>query len=367
MQFGRGEKAVFNRTLIGLLAFVVAASAAAQEDWSTDEFIAATGVRPGPVASRDLPGWSPHPRILVLGGPGDAGQLAAAYPGATFVHNRTAAVDVIVGSCPADLIQESADLVWVQIFSAGAERCLAVDKLRSGEVLLTNGQKMSSPAIGEHAVAMALSLARGLIRYGKLMPQGDWDRAWARGGNIYSVSGKTMLVVGLGGIGSAAAKRAKALGMRVIATRNSSREGPPYVDYVGLSDELGELAAEADIIVNALPLTSSTRGLFDADLFSQVKQGALFINVGRGATVVTEALVAALESGRLAGAGLDVIDPEPLPADHPLWQMNNVIITPHVSWAGSDRRYHATLLRENIRRYLAGDALLNVVDPERGY
>jgi phosphoglycerate dehydrogenase-like enzyme len=353
--------------LTGLLLLAVAATAAAQDDWSTEEFIAVTGVRPGPVDSRDLPGWRANPRILVLGGPGDLQRLAEEFPDATFIDDRDADVDAIIGACPADLIRDSTSLVWVQIFSAGAERCLAVDRLLSGEVLLTNGQKMSSPAIGEHAVAMALSLARGLVRYGKLMPQGDWDRDWARGGPMYSVSGKTMLVVGLGGIGSAAAKRAKALGMRVIATRNSSREGPPYVDYVGLSDELGELATQADIIVNALPLTPATRGLFDADLFSQAKQGAFFINVGRGRTVVTDALVEALEDGRLAGAGLDVTDPEPLPADHPLWQMSNVIITPHVSWAGADRRYHETLVRENIRRYLAGDALFNVVDPKKGY
>jgi phosphoglycerate dehydrogenase-like enzyme len=345
----------------------MAATTVAQDDWSTPEFIAATGVSPGPVPSRDLPGWRANPRILVLAGAEDTRQLAEEFPGATFVTSDTADVDVIIGSCRPDLIDKAAGLIWVQIFSAGAERCLGVDRLRSGEVLLTNGQKMSSPAIGEHAVAMALSLARGLIRYSKSMPQGEWDRDWARSGAMYSVSGKTMLVVGLGGIGNAAAKRAKALGMRVLATRNSSREGPAYVDYVGLSDEVGELAGQADIIVNALPLTASTRGLFDADLFAQFKPGAFFINVGRGGTVATDALVSVLESGKLAGAGLDVTDPEPLPADHPLWQMHNVIITPHVSWAGADRRYHEMLLRENLRRYLAGEALLNVVDPEKGY
>lgn len=353
-------------TLLCLL-LVTASSALAQDTWTTEEFIAATGVRPGSIPSRELSGWSANPTIHVLGGAGDISQLAERFPEAQFVEDDTAHAEVIIGSCPADLIRSSDKLAWVQIFSAGAERCLTVDKLGSGKVLLTNGQKMSSHAIGEHAVAMALSLARGLVRYGKLMPKGEWDREWARAGGIYSVRGKTMLVVGLGGIGSAAAKHAKALGMRVIATRNSSREGPSYVDYVGLADELGDLVAKADIIVNALPITSATKGLFDADLFAQVKPGAYFINVGRGATVVTDALVDALASGHLAGAGLDVTDPEPLPADHPLWQMTSVIITPHVSWAGYDIRFRNMLLRENIRRYLAGDALLNVVDPERGY
>ncbi len=353
-------------TLLSLL-LLAALPATAQNNWSADEFIAATGVRPGPIPSRELPGWSANPTIRVLGGAVEASLLAEQFPAAQFVGADVSNPEVVIGACPADLIGESDKLVWVQVFSAGAERCLAVEKLASGEVLLTNGQKMTAPAIGEHAVAMALALARGLVRYGHQMPSGKWDREWARGGGIYSVAGKTMLVVGLGGIGSAAAQRANALGMRVIATRNSSREGPPYVDYVGLSDELGSLVTEADIIVNALPLTSTTRGLFDAEMFARVKKGAYFINVGRGGTVVTDALVDALLSGHLAGAGLDVTDPEPLPADHPLWQINSVIITPHISWAGHDVRLRNMLMQENIRRYLAGEALLNVVDPDRGY
>ena len=136
---------------------------------------------------------------------------------------------------------------------------------------------------------------------------------------------------------------------------------------MGLSDELDQLIGEADIVVNALPLTDATAGLFDRALFEKMRRSAHFINVGRGGTVVTDDLVAALESGHIAGAGLDVADPEPLPVDHPLWQMPNVIITPHISSTGADRAYHLILLREDVPRYLAGDALLNVVDPERGY
>jgi phosphoglycerate dehydrogenase-like enzyme len=350
-------------------------AATAQDDWSVDEFIETTGVREGPVPARELPGWRPHPTILVRGAADFAAELEGAFPAARFIPvsgpgellTRAADADVIIGFCNADAIAAASKLVWVQIFFSGVERCLVVEELASGKVMLTNMQKMSSPTIGEHAVAMAMSLTRGLVQFGKAMPQGEWRDDLASGDGMYSLSGRTMLVVGLGGIGSAAAKRAKALGMRVIATRNSSREGPPWVDYVGLSDELGQLLGEADIVVNALPLTDTTRGLFDKAHFDRMKPGSHFINVGRGKTVVTADLVAALESGRIAGAGLDVTDPEPLPAAHPLWQMPNVIITPHVSGFGSDRRLHQMLLRENIRRYLAGDALLNVVDPEKGY
>ena len=182
-----------------------------------------------------------------------------------------------------------------------------------------------------------------------------------------SIDGKTMLVVGLGGIGKQVALRAKALGMRVVATRNSARSGPDYVDYVGLSHELLELAAQADVVINALPLTPETEGLFDKAFFDAVKPGVVFINVARGASVVTDDLVAALGDGRVAGAGLDVTDPEPLPADHVLWRMPNVIITPHIAWYGNNRERQLALARENIRRFIAGDALFNVVDPARGY
>ncbi len=185
---------------------------------------------------------------------------------------------------------------------------------------------------------------------------------------MWEIDGKTMLVVGLGGIGSEVAWRADALGMSVIATRASSREGPTYVEYVGLADELLALAEQADVIVNATPLTPETRGLFDAEFFRRMKPGAYFINVGRGGSVVTADLVAALTAGELGGAALDVTDPEPLPADHPLWDMPNVIITPHVAGASDLRGARMfTLIRENLRRYAAGEPMLSVVDISRGY
>jgi phosphoglycerate dehydrogenase-like enzyme len=177
-----------------------------------------------------------------------------------------------------------------------------------------------------------------------------------------------MLVVGLGGIGTEVARRAHAFGMTVTALRNSDRPGPPFVSRVGRSGQLLEYVRDADFVVNTLPLTDDTRGMFDAKVFDGMKQGAIFINVGRGATVVTAALVQALESGKLAGAGLDVVDPEPLPPGHPLWAMRHVIITPHVA-ADSDVDIETrwSVVRENLRRYVAGERMLSVVDPARGY
>ena len=359
-------------TLLLLLLTLGAAGAAADQAPAAD-LVAGTGVRAGPTEVRELPGWDASPTILVRAAPWisdalpDAGARLIVVSGTAEALEHAAEADVLLGFCDPELVAAAADLVWVQVYWAGVERCLASDKIRDGRVLLTNMQKMSSSMIGEHAIAMTLSLTRGLPRFARSMPGGTWDRGMARDIGMQSLEGRTMLVAGLGGIGKQVAKRAKALGMRVVATRNSSREGPAYVDYVGLADELGDLAAEADVIVNALPLTSATDGIFDRDLFARVREGAYFINVGRGKTVVTGDLLAALEAGTIAGAGLDVTDPEPLPADHPLWQRPDVIITPHVAGAGGSRRWHAMLVTENIRRYLAGEALLNEVDPARGY
>jgi phosphoglycerate dehydrogenase-like enzyme len=182
------------------------------------------------------------------------------------------------------------------------------------------------------------------------------------------VNGKTMLVVGLGGIGRQIARRAHGLGMRVMGIRNSSRSGPDYVEYVGLSDELLKLAREADVIVNITPLTKSTTGLFDRTFFKNMKPTAYFINMGRGKSVVTADLIEALNNREIAGAGVDVTDPEPLPPDHPLWDAPNIIITPHNS-APSDQMLERfwIVVRENLRRYVAGEPMLNVVDLKRGY
>jgi phosphoglycerate dehydrogenase-like enzyme len=197
---------------------------------------------------------------------------------------------------------------------------------------------------------------------------GRWTRDLPPPAQLLTLEGKTVLVVGLGGIGTEVARRAHALGMRVVATRASGREGPSYVSYVGLPDELRKLAGEADFIVNTVPLTPATTGMFDAGFFAAARPGAFFVNVGRGPSVVQDDLIAALRSGRLAGAGLDVTDPEPLPADSPLWQMQNVILTPHVS-AGSDlgNEVRFAILRENLRRYVAGERMLSVVDVAKGY
>jgi len=229
-------------------------------------------------------------------------------------------------------------------------------------------QKVAGSVMAEHVMALMFGLTRGLAAYVPSQSKGEWADEAVPESRMWEVKGRTMLVVGLGGIGTEVAKRAHALGMTVIATRNSGTDGPDYVAEVGLADKLRPFAGRADVIVSTLPLTAATKGLMDEAFFDAAKRGALFINVGRGGTVVTDALVAALHDGRLGGAGLDVTDPEPLPAGHPLWRAPNVIVTPHVAAALDGNEVARWIIaRENLRRYAAGGRLFSEVDVDKGY
>jgi len=363
------------------LAAVVAAGAVvgapASADPELDALIAELGLELGTIPARDMEHWQRPERIVVRADtPARIAWLEEAIDGVEFLPARSPEealphmgdADALVGFCEPELVAAAPKLRWVQLASAGAERCVAIPAVSDGGILVTNMQRVLSPQIGEHVIALMFALSRGLDLFLAQQQDGKWDPTALTAERPWELAGKTLLVVGLGGIGTQVAKRAKGLGMRVVATRNSERTGPDFVDYVGLADELDELAAEADVVVNATPLTPATAGLFDADFFAAMKPEALFINVGRGESVVTDDLLAALQAGTIAGAGLDVVDPEPLPADHPLWRAPNVIITPHVASA-SDVRWdrYWLIIRENIRRYVAGEPMYAVVDVERGY
>ena len=334
-------------------------------------------LRESKVAVRDMPGWSKPERIVIRGEEEQAAWLAEVVDGVELVlvadHAeavaKVAGADAIIGYCSEEVLETGVDLRWIQLPYAGAERCLEVDAVHQRDILLTNAQRIYGPEIAEHVIAMMLAFSRGLNVYLHEQSKAVWNPdAIGEESRLWELGGKTILVVGLGGIGTEVARRAHALGMTVTATRASSREGPDFVSYVGLSDELLELAAKADVVVNALPLTPQTTDLFGVAFFTVMKPTAYFINVGRGKSVVTDDLLSALSNGQIAGAGLDVTEPEPLPSDHPLWHQPNVIITPHIS-AGSDLRSERLwiVMRENLRRYVAGERMLSVVDIDRGY
>jgi len=258
-------------------------------------------------------------------------------------------------------------LVWAQSWSAGVAGYLEMEGLKNNDrIVLTNMKGVHGPAIAEHVFAMLLSMTRDLDAFRKAQENAEWDRDAGTG--MTTLSGRTMLVVGMGGIGSQIARRAKGFDMRVLATVRTERPAPPYCDELGTAEDLDRFLPEADVVAVALPLTEETTDLFDAEKFALMKPGSYFINVGRGQVVVTDDLLAALDSGHLAGAGLDVTEPEPLPADHPLWQSDRVIITPHVSsFADLTRERRWDVFQENIRRFGAGEPLLNVVDKQLGY
>jgi phosphoglycerate dehydrogenase-like enzyme len=323
---------------------------------------------------RERPGWRPPRVVLVEEELHDLlPALQQQAPQAKLIDisaatpREIAAADAALGVCSAEVLAQAKQLQWIQWTFAGVERCVQQPLVRERHILLTNLQRTMGPSMAEHVMGMMLVLSRHLDYFLREQQQAHWAKEGPRP-QLADLEGKTVLVVGLGGIGTEVARRAHAFGMRVIATRASGRNGPEYVSYVGLPDELLKLAREADFVVNCAPITPQTTGIFNKEFFAALKPGAYFVSVGRGRSTVTADLIAALKSGRLAGAGLDVFDPEPLPADSPLWHLSNVIITPHISadTPFADEQRNAVLV-ENLRRYAAGEPMLSVVDVERGY
>lgn len=334
---------------------------------------------------RENPRWRAPRKVLLLGwsNPAMTGRMAAlqaAMPGARLVSatSRQAAIaeaadaDVIVGAnpdvCDRQILSAARELRWVQSLSAGVELCMQVPAIRAPNLLVSNMRGVDSVAIAEHAIAMLLSIAHGLDTFALDTARGVWRRERAASTPVQVLDGKTMLVVGLGGIGTEVAQRAAALGMKVVATDAGNAPRPAFVDQVSAPADLLKLASTADVIVSCVPLTPETTNLYDAKFFAALKPTAYFLNVARGASVVTDELVKALNEQRLAGAALDVVEPEPLPANHPLWKSPRVLITPHIS-SRSDLPGEGrwVLLAENFRRYAAGEKMLQVVDVQRGY
>ena len=267
-----------------------------------------------------------------------------------------------------EFLAKATKVRWVQVQSAGVDRYLSIKPLMENEeIVLSNFRAIHGPSIADHAMAMLLFLTRNLDFYSQAQQEGKWKRGEAPRKGV-ALAGKTMLVVGLGGIGSEIAQRAHGCGMRVIGTRRSDSPSADYVEKVGKPDDLLEMLKEADVVALAVPLTDETRDLINAEALAAMKKNSYLINIARGAVVNTDAMIEALESGQLAGACLDVTDPEPLPEGHPLWKAPNVIITPHVAGRSTvTNQRRSALTVENLRRFSAGEPLLNVVDKEAGY
>lgn len=243
---------------------------------------------------------------------------------------------------------------------------IEIPELVEGDVILTNMQRVYAPEIADQALGYLLAFSRSLAHFVRAQPSQDWRGSQA-GAVLDELAGKTLLVIGLGGIGSEIARRAAAFGMRVVATDPKVLERPLFVEELHRPEAFHALLPKADVVASAVPLTKASRKMIGAREFGMMKPGAILINVSRGGVVDTDALVAALESKQVAAAGLDVTDPEPLPKGHPLWSQN-VIITPHTAGQspGGERR-RREVFRENLRRFAAGEMLLNIVDKKAGY
>ena len=372
----RGIALAADLTLCALVAATPAsyAAATATSQPSAAELIDKLGLHVAAQPVRERPGWRPPRIVLINRGMEELlPALKQAAPGARLIEvsaatpKEIAAADATIGVCSAEVLAQAKHLQWIQWPAAGVERCVQQPLLREHHVLLTNLQRTMGPSMAEHVLGMMLALSRHFDYFMKEQQEAHWVHEDTTP-QLADLDGKTVLVVGLGGIGTEVARRAHALGMRVVATRASGRNGPEFVSYVGLPDELLKLAADAAFVVNCTPLTPETTGIFNREFFETLKPGAYFISVGRGRSTVTADLIAALKSGHLAGAGLDVTDPEPLPADSPLWHLPNVIITPHVSadTAVSQEQRNLVVV-ENLRRYARGEPMLSVVDVDRGY
>jgi phosphoglycerate dehydrogenase-like enzyme len=345
-----------------------------------------------------IKGWRKPRKILVAvdNNTNRLSWLQAAAPGVQLVavHGKAEALAQIADAdalirlpCERDYLQSGKMLHWIQQGSVSVAGCFQVaehsDSLRDvpqaladGSVVITNLSGVLARPLAEHAIAMMMTLGRGLDLYVKQQEQHHFQRDAIPPDRLWVFQGRTLLVVGLGAIGTNVAQIAHGLGMTVIATRNSSRQGPDSVSYVGLPDELPTLVAKADVVVLAAPLTPQTRHLFDAAMFRRMKKGALLINVASGGEVVSTDLVNALKSGQVGGAGLDLADPanpSGLSPDDPLFGAPNLIMTPETAShavetadaSGGEDMW--AIARENLRRYVAGDRLYAVVDPKRGY
>lgn len=274
------------------------------------------------------------------------------------------------GPINSEQLKMATNLAWVHSTSAGVEHYLFPEMLES-EVLLTNVKGCFAPAIAEHTFGLLFALTRNVGAQTKNMSQGKWQGVPMD--QIFEMKGKTMGIVGLGGIGSQVARRARAMDMKVIAVDIV----PKYLEQIGdicdevrLVQDMGFewLLPNSDVVLISAPHTKVSEGMIGAEQFEMMKNTAYFINVARGKIVQTPALVSALKNGQIAGSGLDVTDPEPLPSDHELWSMPNVVITSHIAARSQFHRERAYgVFTENVYRYVHELPLLNLVDKELGF
>ncbi|HEX9820556.1 MAG TPA: D-2-hydroxyacid dehydrogenase [Methylomirabilota bacterium] len=299
-----------------------------------------------------------------------AARVAAALPALEVVVAETEAeaaraldrADAAFGTLPPALLRAAGKLRWLQAPQAAPPAGYYTPELIAHPVVVTNFREIYNDHIAAHIMAFVLAFARGLHDYIPRQLRREW-RPEPLDTGVVHLPEATALIVGVGGIGAETARLAAAFGMHVTGVDARRREAPPGVRKLDGPDALDSLLPHADFVILTVPHTPATEGFMHRARFQRMKRTAFFINIGRGMTTRLDDLVAALRAGEIAGAGLDVFEQEPLPADHPLWTLPNVLITPHIAGHGpylDDRRLE--ILLDNARRFLAGQPLRNVVD-----
>ena len=306
-------------------------------------------------------------------------RLAQQYPGLQIAQRdsyegieaelRDAEVVFTISLRP-DQFAAARTLRWIHTPSAAVHQMLFPELINSA-VILTNSREVHGPVVAEHVVALMFALAKKIPQSVLLQQKRIWgqETIWNEGQHPHEIAGATLGLIGVGSIGGRVARIAASLGMRVIAVREHPEKGTPDgVEQVFPLSELDRLLGQSDFVVIAAPLLAATERLINAERLAHMKPSAYLINVGRGPQVDQAALIEALRTGQIAGAALDVFDREPLPADSPLWNLDNLLITPHTAGLTSKLwQRHYELFSENLRRYTASEPLLYVVVKHKGY
>ncbi len=280
-------------------------------------------------------------------------------------RNAAAEAEGWVGRLTPDLLEHAPRLRWLQAPSISLESVVFPD-LAASDVLVTNMRHIYDDLIATHVAALFLALCRDLARLARRQAEKVWFAESEV--QVRATDDMTALILGLGGIGAETARRLAVFGPRIIGVDPKVTTPPAGVAAMHPPDQLPTMLAEADVVIVCAPQTPETIGLFGDALFARMRRGALFINIGRGKIVHLDALTRALQSGQVGGAALDVFETEPLPPTHPLWEMENVIITPHSAGYGphTEARQLAVVV-ENVRRFVANQPLTNIADKQRWY
>ena len=271
------------------------------------------------------------------------------------------------GTLPPDLLDKANNLKWMHSSVAGMDG-FWYPELRETDFPITNARGIYSDVISDHLFTFLLCFARGMHAYIRAQKSERWDQKGTV--PLAHLEHATLGIVGLGGIGLAVAARGHTSGMRILGVDPAPKDKPDYIEQIWPPENLHDMLAESDFVAICVPHTGETEHMIDAAALQAMKNTAVIMNIGRGKVIDLQALTEALQKGELGGAGLDVFEQEPLPEDHLLWDMDNVIITPHVAGRSAYPYQEARrmdLLVENTRRFLNNEPLLNVLDKQKGY